>query len=131
MGAQSSENIPHITLVTHAWFVGAPCRPGPYLSIILTTCNKDAGEQHLRISHFLKSVAAFTTKLNISDQVRHHSCVPYLCGSVGTWFVIAASRQAGDAAAAWHFCGKAVPASCLRQHTAPVLDSQFVAAFPL
>lgn len=44
-------------------------RDGPYLTIIITTHNRDSSEQHFRLSHFIKNMAAHSHKYNLKHQV--------------------------------------------------------------
>jgi hypothetical protein len=51
----------------HTWLPA--CSSGPYLSLMLATNNEDTTGQHLRLSHFLKNMAAYTAKYNLHDAV--------------------------------------------------------------
>jgi hypothetical protein len=55
---------------------------GPYLSLLLATTNQDVTGQHTRLSHFLKNLAAYCQRYNLSDQVElvvvDYNSSPYL-----------------------------------------------------
>jgi hypothetical protein len=46
-----------------------PSRSGPYLSLLLASNNQDVTAQHTRLSHFLKNLAAYCLRYNLTEQV--------------------------------------------------------------